>query len=169
MKAQEEWQRLQDLFELALKTHESQREAMLDASGADIELKTRILRMVEGVEHDASAAADAPAYDGRRLGAYTLLQLIETGGMGAGGDLLGLGFGAVIAPEIVLVERFKILADGDDAGAGCVKRNGGDAFAGYAGSFQHRAGGANQSPHLVVVGLGSEVWIFAPAMERILS
>jgi serine/threonine protein kinase len=83
MKAQEQWQRLQDLFELALKTHASERETMLDASGADAELKARILRMVAGVEQDSPAGNDAPAYDGRRLGAYTLLQLIDTGGMGA--------------------------------------------------------------------------------------
>jgi serine/threonine protein kinase len=83
MKAQEEWQRLQDLFELALKTRDSERAALLDASGADAELKARILRMVAGVEQDSPAGADAPVYDGRRLGTYTLLQLIDTGGMGA--------------------------------------------------------------------------------------
>ena len=78
-----EWERLQDLFDLALRTPGPERAGLLDTAGADAELKTRILRMVQGVEHDAEAVPDAPVLEGRRLGAYALLELIDTGGMGA--------------------------------------------------------------------------------------
>jgi len=83
MKAYEDWRRLQDLFELALNTPDAERAGVLETAGADEELKTRILHMVQGVENDPPAASEVPAYDGRRLGAYTLVRLIDTGGMGA--------------------------------------------------------------------------------------
>jgi eukaryotic-like serine/threonine-protein kinase len=83
MQALEEWQRLQQLFELALHTPENERERVLETAGADPRLKARILQMVQGVEQEAPAASEVPACDGRRLGAYTLVRLIDTGGMGA--------------------------------------------------------------------------------------
>jgi tetratricopeptide (TPR) repeat protein len=83
MTAQEQWQRLQTLFELALGTPAAERERALEAAGADEELKSRILQMVAGVEQDSPDTSEAPAYDGRRLGPHTLIRLIDTGGMGA--------------------------------------------------------------------------------------
>ena len=83
MKSYEDWQRLQELFELALNTPEAERASELETAGADPQLRARILQMVQGVEHEASVAGEAPACDGRRLGACTLLRLIDTGGMGA--------------------------------------------------------------------------------------
>ena len=83
MEAYEQWQQLQTLFELALNTPETQRESVLERAGADAELKARVLQMIQGVEQETPAAAGGPGCDGRRLGAYTLLRLIDTGGMGA--------------------------------------------------------------------------------------
>ena len=46
--------------------------------------------------------------------------------VGEFGDLLRFFLGAVVAPEVVVVERLEIFADGDDAGAGGVERHGFD-------------------------------------------
>ena len=88
--------------------------------------------------------------------------------MGAGSDLFGFGLGAMVAPEIVVVEGLEIFADGDDAGAGGVESDGSDAFAGDAGFLKDGAGGADKGLHLVVMRLGGEVGIFAAAVEWVL-
>jgi hypothetical protein len=92
----------------------------------------------------------------------------EALGVSFGGNLFGFGLGAMVAPEVVLVEWLEVFVDGDDAGAGGVEGDGDDAFAGHAGLFKNGTSGADEGLHLVVVGLGSEVRIFALAVERIL-
>ena len=51
-------------------------------------------------------------------------------------DLLGLGKGAMIAPEIVFVERFQAFAHGNHAGTGGIERNGRHLRAVDAGVLQ---------------------------------
>ncbi len=50
------------------------------------------------------------------------------------GDLLCFFLGAVVAPEVVVVEWLEIFADGEDAGAGGVERYGFDLLASMAAS-----------------------------------
>ncbi len=89
-------------------------------------------------------------------------------GMGELGDLLGLVLGAMVAPEIVVVQRLHVGADGDDARSCGVE---GDSFDGGgidAGLRDDVAGGAGERVHLVVVGLGGLVWVLAIALEGVL-
>ena len=95
------------------------------------------------------------------------LDPFEAAGMGFGGDLLGFSVGTVIAPEVVVVERDKALTDGNDAGAGGVEGDGGDGAAVDAGGSQRVAGCGGQGSHLVGVGLGGEIGIFAAAVQGI--
>ncbi len=44
--------------------------------------------------------------------------------VGEGGDLLRFGFGAMIAPQVVVAERLHVRVDGHDAGAGGVEGDG---------------------------------------------
>ena len=83
------------------------------------------------------------------------------------GDLLGLRKGTMIAPEVILVQRFEALAHRNHAGAGGVERNGRDVAAADAGALEHIAGGGGQGRHLVGMGLGGKVRIFAAAMQRV--
>ena len=91
----------------------------------------------------------------------------EVASVGEGGDLLGLAEGAVIAPEVVVVERLHVGVDGDDAGAGGVEGDGFDLVAGDAGLGEDVAHGGDEGGHLVGVGLGGEVGVFALAMEGV--
>ena len=65
--------------------------------------------------------------------------------------------GAVIAPEIVVIERLHGGVDEDDAGAGGVEGDGFDAAALNAGLSYGVAGGLSEGRHLVGVGLGGLV------------
>ena len=73
----------------------------------------------------------------------------------------------MIAPEVVLVERLEVFADRNDAGAGGVESNGGNFSAIDAGGLKHIARGGDEGGHLVGVGLGGVIGIFATAMQRI--
>ena len=73
------------------------------------------------------------------------------------GDLCGLAGGAMIAPEVVLAEGDEVFADGDDAGAGGVERDGFNLAAIDAADFDCLAHGAGEGGHLVVVRLGLEL------------
>jgi hypothetical protein len=83
------------------------------------------------------------------------------------GDEFGFFVGAMVAPEVVVVEGLEIGADGDDAGASGVEGHGGDGLAVDAGGGEDVAGGAGECCHLVGMGLGGEVGVFAAAMERV--
>src|SRR5580658_2198008 len=83
------------------------------------------------------------------------------------GNLLGFGRGAMVAPEVVLTEWFQSLANGNHAGAGGVERDGGHCIAVHAGRAQRVAGRGGESSHLVGMGLGSEIRVFAAAMKGI--
>jgi hypothetical protein len=83
------------------------------------------------------------------------------------GDLLGLGEGAMIAPQVVFVERGQALADGNDARARGVERDRGNLGGVHACGSERVPGGGGQSGHLVGVGLRGVVGIFAAAMQRV--
>ena len=55
MKSFEEWQRLQELFELTLHTPETQRESVLETAGAEPELKARIAQALLEVDDEQAA------------------------------------------------------------------------------------------------------------------
>ncbi len=93
---------------------------------------------------------------------------LEVLGVGEGGDLGGFVLGAVVAPEVVVVERLHVLVDGDDGGAGGIEGDGGDGAGGDAGFGDDFAGGAGECGHLVVVGLGGLVGVFPVAFEWVL-
>ena len=83
------------------------------------------------------------------------------------GDFGGFGFGAVIAPQIVFVERNHSGGDGDDGGAGGIESDGGDLVAGDAGILKSLFGGGGEGAHVVFVGLRGELGIFAFTVEGI--
>jgi hypothetical protein len=87
--------------------------------------------------------------------------------VGFGGDLFGFGETAVIAPQIILIQRFKAFADRDDAGAGGIESDGGDGVAVDAGGAEGVACGGGEGGHLVGVGLGCVIGVFAAAMEGV--
>ena len=92
----------------------------------------------------------------------------EVFGEGELGDAAGLFVGAVIAPEVVVVERLEVGVDGDDAGAGGVERDGGYVLAVDVALGEDLAGCADECLHLVGVGLRGVVGILALALEWVL-
>ena len=83
-------------------------------------------------------------------------------------DLLRFFFCAVIAPEVVVVERFEVGVDGNYARSGSVKSDSFNLRAVDFGLGDGFARGLGESVHLVRVGLGCVVGVFAFAFERIL-
>ncbi len=83
------------------------------------------------------------------------------------GDLFGLGKGAMIAPQVIVVQRFQPLADGNHTGAGSIERDGRNGAAFNASALEHIASSGGKRPHLVRMRLGSKVRIFAAAVERV--
>ena len=79
---------------------------------------------------------------------------------GRGGDLAGFLPGAVVAPEVVVVERLEMRVHRDHARAGGVERDGLDGVAVDAGGFDGAAHGLGQRLHVVGVALGGVVGIF---------
>ena len=69
----------------------------------------------------------------RRVDAAAPLDGFEIRCVRGGGDLGGLLPGAMVAPEVVIVERLEVGVDRDDAGAGGVERDGLDGVAVDAG------------------------------------
>ncbi len=102
-----------------------------------------------------------------RVDAAAPLDAFEAELMSLAGDLFGFSEGAVVAPEVVVVERLKVLADGNDAGAGGVEGDGGNIGAVDAGGVENVARGGGEGGHLVGVRLGGVVGIFAAAMQRV--
>ena len=83
------------------------------------------------------------------------------------GNLLGLGKGAMIAPQVILVQRFQPLTDGNHARSSRIQCNGRNHASIHPGRAQSLARGRGQRCHLVGVRLRGIVWVFAPAVKRI--
>ena len=66
----------------------------------------------------------------------------------------------MVAPEVVIVERFEMLVHRDHARTGGVERNRFDLLARDAGRRQRLARGLRQRPHVVGVALRGVVRIF---------
>ena len=92
---------------------------------------------------------------------------LEVFGEGELGDLAGFFVGAVIAPEVVVVDGLEVGVDGDDAGAGGVERDGGDVVTVDVVFGEDAAHCFDESAHLVGVGLGGVVGVFAFAGEGV--
>ena len=103
-----------------------------------------------------------------RVDAAAPLDGFEAFGVGEFGDLAGFVVGAVIAPEIVVVDGLKGGVDGNDAGACGVECYGGDVVAVDVVFGDDLAGGADEGLHLVGVGLGGIVGVFAATVELVL-
>ena len=88
--------------------------------------------------------------------------------VGGGGDFGGFAPGAMVAPEVVIVDGVELGIDGDDGGAGGIERDRFDGVAVDAGGCDGRAGGGGQRGHVVRVALGGVVGIFLLAEERVL-
>ncbi len=84
------------------------------------------------------------------------------------GDLLGLAMGAMIAPQVIVVQRLQRVVHHHHAGTGRIQRHRQHIFAPHARLLQHASRGLYQRVHLVGVRLGREVRIFPPPMKRIL-
>ena len=84
------------------------------------------------------------------------------------GDFRGFGFGAVIAPQIIVIERLEIFADGNDGGASGVQGEGENLIGGNPGFPDDLAGSRRQGAHVIFMRLGGVFGIFAFAVERIL-
>ena len=88
-------------------------------------------------------------------------------GVRGGGDLGGFAPGAVIAPEVVIVDGVEVGIDGDHAGAGGIERDGLDAAAVDAGVLDGAVRGDGERGHVVGVALGGVVGVFLLAEQRI--
>ena len=88
-------------------------------------------------------------------------------GVGERGDLLRLLVGAMVAPQVVLVEGLHVRVDGHHARSGRVEGDGFDLLAGNAGRGDCLAGGSGEGAHVVGVRLGGVVGIFALAVQRV--
>ena len=76
-------------------------------------------------------------------------------------------FGAMVAPQIVVVERLEILPNGNHRRARGIQRNGENLLARDSGFLQNFTRGRSQRPHVIGVRLRGEFRIVALAMERI--
>src|ERR1035438_1279709 len=101
------------------------------------------------------------------INAATPVDRFESGGMGFGCNLLSFSKRAMIAPEIVFVQRFKALTHRNDTGAGGIKRNSSNRAALDASALQSFSRCRDQCGHLVGMGLGCKIGVFAAAMQRI--
>ena len=82
-------------------------------------------------------------------------------------NLLGLGKGPVIAPQVIVVQRFEALAHRNDARARRVQSNRGHRPAFNAGVLQYLAGCRRKCRHVVGVRLGCKVRVLAASVQRI--
>src|SRR5947208_10895544 len=83
-------------------------------------------------------------------------------------DFGGFVPGAVVAPEVVIVDGLELRIDGDDGGACGVERDGLDRVPVDSGSFNGTLGGGGERGHVVGMALGCVVGIFLFAEERVL-
>ncbi len=85
-----------------------------------------------------------------------------------GGNLLCLAPRAVIAPEIVVIQRLEPVADRDDAGTGGVDSECADLIAADAAGAKRTLHGLHERVHLRTMTLRCEIGILRGAMQRIL-
>src|SRR5713226_9747097 len=83
------------------------------------------------------------------------------------GDFRGFGFGAMITPQIIVIERLEIFADGNDGGAGGVESNGENLIGGNAGLSNDLASSSRQGAHMIFMRLRGVFGIFAFAVQGI--
>ena len=91
----------------------------------------------------------------------------EFGLVGGLGDLGGFAPGAVVAPEVVIVDGLHVFVDGYDAGAGGVDGQGFDGMAVDVGFGDGGLHGFGEGSHVVGVALGGVVGVFALAVEGV--
>jgi len=92
----------------------------------------------------------------------------EVSGAAVGGDFGGFAFSAMVAPEIVVVERDETRAERNDGGAGGVERERLDGLAVYAGAFQGGLSRGGERGHVIGMGLRGVVWVDARAYDGVL-
>ena len=83
------------------------------------------------------------------------------------GNLLRLALGAMVAPQIVVIERLHACVDRHHARAGGIERDGLDLLARNSRLGQHRPHGADQRIHLILMRLGGEIRVFPLTLQRI--
>ena len=83
------------------------------------------------------------------------------------GNLLRLTLGAMVAPQIVIIERLHAGVDRHHTRAGRIERDSLDLLARDPRLGQHRPHGADQPVHLIIMGLSSEIRIFPLPLQRI--
>ncbi len=94
------------------------------------------------------------------------VQLLEARQLG---DERGFLLGAMVAPQVVIVERLHAFADWNDAGASCIER---DRFDLVAADFSGDHGaprGFREGAHVIFMRLRRKIRILALAMQSIFS
>ncbi len=84
-------------------------------------------------------------------------------------DFGSLGLAAMIAPQIIVIERLEIFSDGNNGGTGRIQSDGQDLIGGKPGFPDSVTGSSGQCTHVIFVRLRGVFGIFAFAMERIFS
>ncbi len=97
---------------------------------------------------------------------FDRFQMLRVGQLG---NLLRLTLSAMVAPQIVVIERLHAGVDRDHARAGRIERHRLDLLARDPSLGQYRPRGADQSIHLILVGLGGEIRVFPLPLQRIVS
>src|SRR6266849_1861664 len=93
------------------------------------------------------------------------LKVLAAGGFG---DQRGFAPRAMVAPQIIFIERLKVCVCGNDAGAGGVDGEGGNLVAGDTCGGSGFASSLGEGAHVVVVALRGVVRVIFLAMQRIL-
>src|SRR6266545_3151719 len=83
------------------------------------------------------------------------------------GDLTRFALGAMVAPEVIVVQRLEPFVHGDDARAGGVERDSPDVFSLHTGGGEGSAGRGYERVHVVAMTLSGVVRVFFPAEQRI--
>jgi hypothetical protein len=103
----------------------------------------------------------------RGVDAAAPVESFEGGVAAAGGDFRGFALGAVVAPEVILVEGLKAFGEWDDSGASGIESDGGDRLAGDAGELEGLLSGGAERVHVIVVALSGVVRIFRFAVDGV--
>ena len=104
-----------------------------------------------------------------RINAAAPLDRFEIFAVGKLGNLLRLTLGAMVAPEVVVIERLQCRIDRNHARAGGVERDGLDMLAGRSRlSAATWRMALTSALHLILVRLRGVIRVFALAFQRIL-
>src|ERR1022692_407113 len=93
----------------------------------------------------------------------------QMGGVRGGRDLGGFPPGAVVAPEVVIVDGVEVGVHRNHAGARGIERDGVDGVTIHAGIFEGAPGGGGQRGHVVGVALRGVVRVLLFAQQRVRS